>query len=328
MITSTPRSAASTACPTVVTCTITRAPASCACCTRSPGSPRANEITAGRAAKVWRKASASSSCGMWLTAYGRFVSFRTTSMSRLIASVVRNSEPMPPSPPWLDTAAANSADVAEPIGARMMGTSMPKSSHSGVLSIVASAAIDFRRVERDWRSQGRWPAYPSTWRQDLSPPRIVQRDQPATISLTTQDVGGFSTHCYSVARGIGAAKTPPANVERQIPGLDQLLRLGTQHRPECRKPRKRFPDLSGSSGKPAGLDDQDRVALVGGDSPFEICVVNRLHKFIDRVDWSSHSDSPIVKSLRAKRIAVLNSSAFSLAPCVLPVSPSSTPSPA
>src|SRR5260370_1138742 len=57
------------------------------------------------------------------------------SMSRLIAAVVRNSDPMPPSPPWLDTAAANSADVAEPIGARMIGTSMPRMSQRDVFSI-------------------------------------------------------------------------------------------------------------------------------------------------------------------------------------------------
>jgi hypothetical protein len=57
-------------------------------------------------------------------------------MSRVMAAVVRNSEPMPPSPPLLETAAANSADVAEPIGARMIGTSMPSTSHSEVLSIL------------------------------------------------------------------------------------------------------------------------------------------------------------------------------------------------
>src|SRR5262245_61794985 len=56
-------------------------------------------------------------------------------MSRLIAAVVRNSEPMPPSPPSFETAAANSADVHDPIGARMMGTSMPRTSQSGVFNI-------------------------------------------------------------------------------------------------------------------------------------------------------------------------------------------------
>src|SRR6185369_10248758 len=140
MITSAPRSAAWTACATVVTCTITREPASCACCTSSPGSPSANEITAGRAASVWANASASSSCGTWLIAYGRSVSFRTMSMSRLMASVVRNSEPMLPRPPWLETATANSADVAEPIGARTMGTSMPRRSHSAVLGMGTAPA--------------------------------------------------------------------------------------------------------------------------------------------------------------------------------------------
>src|SRR3977135_2217912 len=49
-------------------------------------------------------------------------------MSRLMAAVVRKSDPMPPSPPWLETAAANSADVAAPLGAQRNGTSMPRTS--------------------------------------------------------------------------------------------------------------------------------------------------------------------------------------------------------
>src|SRR5687768_3637969 len=72
---------------------------------------------------------------MWFTAYGRLVAFRTTSMSRVMAAVVRKSEPMPPRPPWLDTEAANSPDVAEPMGARMIGTSMPSRSQRAVLSM-------------------------------------------------------------------------------------------------------------------------------------------------------------------------------------------------
>ena len=73
---------------------------------------------------------------MWLTAKGRLVSLRTSSMSRFTAAVGRNSDPMPPSPPALEAAAANSPDVHVPIGARMIGTSIPKRSQSGVLSMV------------------------------------------------------------------------------------------------------------------------------------------------------------------------------------------------
>jgi hypothetical protein len=46
-----------------------------------------------------------------------------TGLSRLTAAVGRNSDPMPPNPPSLDTAAASSADMHVPIGARMIGTS-------------------------------------------------------------------------------------------------------------------------------------------------------------------------------------------------------------
>src|ERR1043166_8965376 len=66
-------------------------------------------------------------------------------MSRLTLAVVRKSEPMPPSPPLFDTAAASSADVQVPIGARMIGTSMPNKSHRVVLSMCAISK---------WR---RWP---------------------------------------------------------------------------------------------------------------------------------------------------------------------------
>jgi hypothetical protein len=61
---------------------------------------------------------------------GRLVSVFTTSMSRLTVAVGRNRDPMPPNPPSLDTAAASSADVHVPIGARMIGTPRPRSSHS------------------------------------------------------------------------------------------------------------------------------------------------------------------------------------------------------
>src|ERR1043166_5796168 len=82
---------------------------------------------------------------MWLTANGLLVSFLTPSMSRLTLAGVRKSDPMPPSPPLFDTAAASSADVQVPIGARMIGTSMPNKSHRVVLSMCAISK---------WR---RWP---------------------------------------------------------------------------------------------------------------------------------------------------------------------------
>ena len=47
-------------------------------------------------------------------------------------------------PPTLDAAAANSADEAPPpMAARMIGTSMPRTSHSGVLSNFASSLENF-----------------------------------------------------------------------------------------------------------------------------------------------------------------------------------------
>src|SRR5262245_32394245 len=56
-------------------------------------------------------------------------------MSHLTAEVVRKRDPIPPSPPAFETAAASSAEVQVPMGARMMGTSIPYRSQSGVLSI-------------------------------------------------------------------------------------------------------------------------------------------------------------------------------------------------
>src|SRR5258708_24144974 len=76
---------------------------------------------------------------MWFTAKFRLVSSFTASMSRLMAALVRNSDPMLPNAPSFDAAAANSADEALPMGARMIGTSMPRTSHSWVLSIASPA---------------------------------------------------------------------------------------------------------------------------------------------------------------------------------------------
>src|SRR5215469_10260013 len=60
------------------------------------------------------------------------------SMSRLMAAKLRNSVPMPPKPPASETAAASSADVQVPIGAKMIGTSMSNREQSGVVSMVSS----------------------------------------------------------------------------------------------------------------------------------------------------------------------------------------------
>src|SRR5262245_13479526 len=58
-------------------------------------------------------------------------------MSRLISAVLRNSVPMLPNPPEFDTAAAIAAGAAKTaIGPGMIGTSMPRTSHSTVESIV------------------------------------------------------------------------------------------------------------------------------------------------------------------------------------------------
>src|SRR5262249_16025721 len=59
------------------------------------------------------------------------------SMSRLIAAVARNNVARLPNPPQFDTVAAISAGEAKTaMGPRMIGTSMPRTSHSAVLSTV------------------------------------------------------------------------------------------------------------------------------------------------------------------------------------------------
>src|SRR5271166_4898386 len=71
-------------------------------------------------------------------AKGRCVSLCIMSISRLMAAKLRNSVPMPPNPPALETAAASSAEVQVPIGARMIGTSMPNKGQSGVVNMASS----------------------------------------------------------------------------------------------------------------------------------------------------------------------------------------------
>src|SRR5262249_61964649 len=52
-----------------------------------------------------------------------------------MTAVVRNRDPTPPRPPSFDPAAASSADVQVPMGAKMIGTSMPNRSQRAVFSI-------------------------------------------------------------------------------------------------------------------------------------------------------------------------------------------------
>src|SRR5262245_15461719 len=60
-------------------------------------------------------------------------------MSRLISAVLRNSVPMLPNPPEFDTAAAIAAAAKTAIGPRMIGTSMPRTSHSTVEASYSSS---------------------------------------------------------------------------------------------------------------------------------------------------------------------------------------------
>src|SRR5258706_508914 len=96
------------------------------------------------------------------------------SMSRLIAAVVRNSDPMPPSPPWLDTAAANSADVAEPIGARMTGTSMPRMSQRDVFSIAPPPLGLELHLAREGTCRGPFRALQNTPQRRANPDAAVE----------------------------------------------------------------------------------------------------------------------------------------------------------
>jgi len=79
-------------------------------------------------------------------AKGRCVSLATMSISRLMAAKLRNSVPIPPKPPALETAAASSAEVQVPIGARIIGTSIPNRGQSGVVSMVSFPHIRSARV--------------------------------------------------------------------------------------------------------------------------------------------------------------------------------------
>ena len=69
---------------------------------------------------------------MWLIAYGLFVSFLHHINVPLYGwRWIGKAIQFHPSPPALDTAAASSADVHVPIGARMTGTSISNKSQRG-----------------------------------------------------------------------------------------------------------------------------------------------------------------------------------------------------
>jgi hypothetical protein len=62
-------------------------------------------------------------------------------------------------------------------------------------------------------------------REDLIAPRIVQRDQPATIFLTAQNIGRLPRQDEGIARRIGAAQVPTAHVLRHISYFNYLMGL-------------------------------------------------------------------------------------------------------
>src|SRR5262245_24800614 len=101
-------------------------------------------------------------------------------MSRLMAAVVRLRVPMLPRPPKFDTHAANSADVAEPMGARMIGTSIPSNSQRAVLSMTPALDRSKNALYTGYRFTGLLMLLGNTSRQsgiELSPPLLAIADK-------------------------------------------------------------------------------------------------------------------------------------------------------
>src|SRR6267378_4399658 len=141
-------------------------------------------MTAGRAASVWRNASASNVGGMWFTAKFRLVSSFTTSMSRLMAALVRKRDPILPNAPSFDAAAANSADEAvPPMAAKMIGTSMPRMSHRGVLSNFAS-------------NLGAWKTSVARYHKSSVFSRSVTAERPPRLRFCVNPVFWIGVHRF------------------------------------------------------------------------------------------------------------------------------------
>lgn len=87
------------------------------------------------------------------TANGRDVSVRVSRIWRRTTSMSANQGASVPNPPALLTAAARRGPAAIPIGARMIGTSMPSLSHSAVFIEflpVAALATALARTRTPW----------------------------------------------------------------------------------------------------------------------------------------------------------------------------------
>ena len=98
--------------------------------------------------------------------------------------------------------------------------------------------------------------------QRLGAPWIIDGDQPRPICLPPEDVGRFTAQRHLAPSWIGAAKTPPSQVQGQIADLKNLLNFRTQCRAHGDKARQRFAHLGLAASHLAGLRDEDRLGLI------------------------------------------------------------------
>src|SRR5262245_26204981 len=83
----------------------------------------------------------------------------------------------------------------------------------------------------------RIPCFPPTTAlpRDRRPPRIVDRDEPAAVRLTAEDVAARPVHHGGLAVGSGPLERPPHAAKCEVAGDDPRLLLRLQrglHRQE------------------------------------------------------------------------------------------------
>jgi hypothetical protein len=154
--TSTPQSIARRASAAVPTVCSTIAPASFARATRGPGSRQKKEMIGTRSS---RQTARRSSCGksrFRFTPNGRAVSARVSWIGWRIVSASERQSTSIPKPPALLTDAARAGPTAPPIGAWMIGRSMPSLSQRAVFMGKSRSKVRCCHAVRNSSSDNRW----------------------------------------------------------------------------------------------------------------------------------------------------------------------------
>src|SRR6266850_3633762 len=142
--------------------------------------------------------------------------------------------------------------------------------------------------------------------QRLHSPGIVDRHQPSPVRLTPQHIGGFSGERDQLPTWIRPLQTPSAQVEREIPRLEDALRLGLQHGLHRDEAAERGAQLGRAAGRGSLRGKKNSRRLVESDRGVQVPRVDRRDEPVNRVDRTLYHQSNL-RNTPTTLPAILNS---------------------